>query len=45
MTNFNLKYESLKMVGFYRKQLDQSVLIIPVYVYMYFYKPSDTIAF
>lgn len=44
MTNFNLKYESLKMVGFYRKQLDQSVLIIPVYVYMYFYKLSDTIA-
>lgn len=32
------------MVGFYRKQLDQSVLIIPVYVYMYFYKLSDTIA-
>lgn len=33
------------MVVFYKKQLDQSVLIIPVYIYMYFYKPSDIIAF
>lgn len=32
-----------KMVGFRKKQLDQSVLIIPVYVY--FYKRVDIIAF